>query len=112
MLVEFDRRTALRKRQLESWIALPTRPCACHYVRGVLSCGMLCRKYRDRNSSAAVLPNTLWRRSDRSAAPQQVNPAIIGGLVVDIGDRHVDLSLNMQIRKMESLLMESVSLDK
>lgn len=42
----------------------------------------------------------------------QVNPAIIGGLVVDIGDRHVDLSLNMQIRKMEALLMESVALDK
>ena len=39
---------------------------------------------------------------------QQVNPDIIGGLVVDIGDKHMDLSLNTRIRKMEQLLAETV----
>ena len=47
----------------------------------------------------------LTRRADVGV---QVNPDIIGGLVVDIGDRHIDLSLNTRIRKMEQLLREAV----
>lgn len=56
----------------------------------------------------------VWKHGEMIVrlSSSQVNPGIIGGLVVDIGDRHVDLSLNNQIRKMEALLLESVSLDK
>ena len=39
----------------------------------------------------------------------QVNPEIIGGLVVDIGDKHLDLSLNTRIRKIEQLLTQSAA---
>ena len=38
----------------------------------------------------------------------QVNPEIIGGLVFDIGDKHLDLSLNTRIRKVEQMLSQSV----
>jgi hypothetical protein len=38
-----------------------------------------------------------------------VNPEIIGGLVVDIGDKHLDLSLNTRIRKIEQLLTQSAA---
>lgn len=37
-----------------------------------------------------------------------LNPDIIGGLVVDIGDKHIDLSLNSRIRKIEALLAQPV----
>jgi F-type H+-transporting ATPase subunit O len=37
-----------------------------------------------------------------------VDPSIIGGLVIDIGDKHIDLSINTKIRKMEALLAESI----
>jgi len=38
----------------------------------------------------------------------KVDPAIIGGLVVEIGDKYVDLSLNTRIRKMEQLLASAL----
>mmetsp|Transcript_53790 Transcript_53790/g.170863 ORF Transcript_53790/g.170863 Transcript_53790/m.170863 type:complete len:229 (-) Transcript_53790:69-755(-) len=38
----------------------------------------------------------------------KVDPSIIGGLVVDVGDKNIDLSVNTKIRKMENILMESV----
>jgi F-type H+-transporting ATPase subunit O len=37
----------------------------------------------------------------------QVDASIIGGLVIDVGDKHIDLSINTKIRKMEALLQET-----
>ena len=37
----------------------------------------------------------------------QVDPTIVGGLVIDIGDKHIDLSINTRIKKMEQLLMQN-----
>eukprot|EP00238_Polyblepharides_amylifera_P001519 CAMPEP_0196570930 /NCGR_PEP_ID=MMETSP1081-20130531/1090_1 /TAXON_ID=36882 /ORGANISM="Pyramimonas amylifera, Strain CCMP720" /LENGTH=218 /DNA_ID=CAMNT_0041887633 /DNA_START=56 /DNA_END=712 /DNA_ORIENTATION=+ len=37
---------------------------------------------------------------------QKVNPAIIGGLIIDVGDKHIDLSIDTKIRKMEAILRE------
>jgi F-type H+-transporting ATPase subunit O len=37
-----------------------------------------------------------------------VNPEILAGLVFDIGDKHLDLSLNSRIRKVEQLLQQTV----
>ena len=37
----------------------------------------------------------------------QVDPTIVGGLVIDIGDKHIDLSINTRIKKMEQLLMHN-----
>jgi len=38
----------------------------------------------------------------------KVDPSIIGGLIFDIGEKHMDLSLDSKIRKMEILLAESI----
>ena len=38
----------------------------------------------------------------------QVDPSIIGGLIVDGGDKNIDLSVNTKIRKMENILMEAL----
>ena len=38
----------------------------------------------------------------------QVEPAIIGGVIIDIGDKHIDLSINTRIKKIQQLLMETV----
>ena len=38
----------------------------------------------------------------------EVKPSILGGLVVDIGDKHIDLSINAQIQKVEQTLRDSV----
>jgi F-type H+-transporting ATPase subunit O len=37
-----------------------------------------------------------------------VKPDIIGGLVIDIGDKHLDLSLNSRIRKVEQLIAQTI----
>lgn len=40
--------------------------------------------------------------------PTQVNPDIRGGLVVEIGDRTIDLSVSSKIAKMNKLLSDSL----
>ncbi|CAD7697051.1 unnamed protein product [Ostreobium quekettii] len=39
---------------------------------------------------------------------QKVDPDIIGGLVVELGDKYIDLSVEKRIRDMERLLMEAI----
>lgn len=39
---------------------------------------------------------------------RQVNPEIRGGLVVEIGDRTIDLSVSAKIAKMNKLLQDSL----
>lgn len=43
-----------------------------------------------------------------NADAQQVNPDIIGGLVVEIGDRTIDLSVSARIAKMNKLLTDTL----
>jgi hypothetical protein len=38
----------------------------------------------------------------------QVDPAIIGGLIIDIGEKHIDLSISSRIKKIEQLVRENV----
>lgn len=38
----------------------------------------------------------------------QINPDILGGLVVEIGDRTIDLSVSSKISKMNKLLNDSL----
>lgn len=38
----------------------------------------------------------------------QVNPEIVGGLVVEIGDRTIDLSVSSKIAKMNKLLTDTL----
>ena len=38
----------------------------------------------------------------------QVNPDILGGLVVEIGDRTIDLSVSAKIAKMNKLLTDTL----
>ncbi|GJP29432.1 hypothetical protein CLOM_g16695 [Closterium sp. NIES-68] len=39
---------------------------------------------------------------------QRVDRSIIGGVLVDIGDKHIDLSIRSKIRRMEKVLTESL----
>lgn len=39
---------------------------------------------------------------------QQVNPDIVGGLVVEIGDRTIDLSVSGKVAKMNKLLQDAL----
>ncbi|KAK9828770.1 hypothetical protein WJX72_002002 [[Myrmecia] bisecta] len=39
---------------------------------------------------------------------QKVDPGIIGGLVIDIGDKHLDMSINSRIKKIQQLILETV----
>lgn len=41
-----------------------------------------------------------------SHPPPQVNPDILGGLVVDVGGRTIDLSVSARIAKMNKLLTD------
>lgn len=38
----------------------------------------------------------------------QVEPAIIGGIIIDVGDKHIDLSILTRVKKIQQLLLETV----
>jgi F-type H+-transporting ATPase subunit O len=46
------------------------------------------------------------READPNAA--QVNPEIVGGLVVEVGDRTIDLSVSSKLAKMNKLLTDTL----
>lgn len=50
----------------------------------------------------------LLREGETLKLQQQVDPTIIGGLVVELGDKYIDLSVEKRIREMEKLLMEAI----
>jgi F-type H+-transporting ATPase subunit O len=39
---------------------------------------------------------------------EKVDPAIIGGVVVDIGDRHLDMSILSRVRKLQQIVREAI----
>ena len=39
---------------------------------------------------------------------QKVDPAIIGGVVIDVGDKHIDLSIASRIKQVENLVMSGL----
>ena len=56
-----------------------------------------------------LLPKILTRRSLKDAKScLQINPDIIGGLIVEIGDRTIDLSVSAKIAKMNKLLTDTL----
>lgn len=38
----------------------------------------------------------------------QVDPSLIGGVVIDIGDKHIDLSIASRIKKIQQLVLQNV----
>ncbi|KIM23038.1 hypothetical protein M408DRAFT_15597 [Serendipita vermifera MAFF 305830] len=72
-------------------------------------------------TSASPLPKDIMTRLENSLKTSQtaqkaktvkvtnkVNPTIIGGIVVDFGDKTIDLSVSSRVNKLNSLLQESV----
>jgi hypothetical protein len=50
-----------------------------------------------------------WTGLDRRTLTRlQVNPDIVGGLVVEIGDRTIDLSVSSKLAKMNKLLTDTL----
>lgn len=37
-----------------------------------------------------------------------MDKSIIGGLIIDLGEKHIDMSINAKIIKMEALLLETL----
>ena len=38
----------------------------------------------------------------------QVDPKIMGGMVVDIGDKHIDMSISSRVKKIQQLVMQTM----
>ena len=42
------------------------------------------------------------------AAATQVDPSIMGGVVVDIGDKHIDMSIASRVKTIQQLVMQTL----
>ena len=38
----------------------------------------------------------------------KVDPSIIGGIVIDIGDKHIDMSISSRIKKIQQMVLQNV----
>ena len=38
----------------------------------------------------------------------QVDPSLIGGIIIDVGDKHIDLSISSQVKRLQQLMLETV----
>ena len=56
----------------------------------------------------AVLYRGQWHRLVPANSENQVNPDIVGGLVVEIGERTIDLSVSARLAKMNKLLTDTL----
>ncbi|KAG8847215.1 ATP synthase F0 subcomplex subunit OSCP atp5 [Serendipita sp. 411] len=72
-------------------------------------------------TSASPLPKDIMTRLENSLKSSQaaqaaktlkitnkVNPSVLGGIVVDFGDKTIDLSVASRVNKLNTLLQESV----
>jgi len=44
----------------------------------------------------------------RWRAPPQVEPEIVGGVIVQLADKYIDLSIRTRVKKIEQLILETV----
>jgi F-type H+-transporting ATPase subunit O len=51
---------------------------------------------------------SLLAKGQKLLMQQKVDPAIIGGFVVDIGDKHMDLSIASRIKKVQQMVLQNV----
>lgn len=42
------------------------------------------------------------------SCPAQVEPEIVGGIIVQMADKYIDLSIRTRVKKIEQLILEAV----
>lgn len=50
----------------------------------------------------------LLKPGENLLVEQTVDPRIMGGMVVDIGDKHIDMSISSRVKKIQQLVMQAV----
>ncbi|KAL0026382.1 hypothetical protein WJX79_005094 [Trebouxia sp. C0005] len=50
----------------------------------------------------------LLKPGENLLVEQMVDPRIMGGMVVDIGDKHIDMSISSRVKKIQQLVMQTV----
>ena len=46
--------------------------------------------------------------STEHSCPAQVEPEIVGGIIVQMADKYIDLSIRTRVKKIEQLILEAV----
>ncbi|KAJ3335459.1 ATP synthase subunit O, mitochondrial [Gonapodya sp. JEL0774] len=80
--------------------------------RGLVSCAVTSAKELDaatlRRVEAILTKSNLLEKGQRITVTSKVNPSILGGLVIEIGDKTIDLSVSSKIAKLNRLLTETI----
>ncbi|KAL3151911.1 hypothetical protein ABBQ32_001042 [Trebouxia sp. C0010 RCD-2024] len=50
----------------------------------------------------------LLKPGEQLLVEQTVDPKIMGGMVVDIGDKHIDMSISSRVKKIQQLVMQTM----
>ncbi|KXS18643.1 F1 complex, OSCP/delta subunit of ATPase [Gonapodya prolifera JEL478] len=80
--------------------------------RGLVSCTVTSAKELDgatlRRVEAILTKSNLLEKGQKITVTSKINPSILGGLVIEIGDKTIDLSVSSKIAKLNRLLTETI----
>ena len=60
------------------------------------------------NECKKVLTEKVLKKGEKLVLDVKIDRKILGGLIFDIGEKHIDMSIEARIRKIENLLREAV----
>ncbi len=49
------------------------------------------------------------QKGEKLLLQERIDPTIIGGFVIDIGDKHIDMSISSRVKKVQQLILETAA---
>ena len=49
------------------------------------------------------------QKGEKLLLQQRLDPTIIGGFIIDIGDKHIDMSISSRVKKVQQLILEATA---
>ncbi len=62
----------------------------------------------DRPQRIVPCAEGLLKSGQTLVLEEKVDPSIIGGVMIDIGDKHLDLSILSRVKKLQQIVREAV----
>lgn len=51
----------------------------------------------------------MLQKGEKLLLQERIDPNIIGGFVIDIGDKHIDMSISSRVKKVQQMILETAA---
>lgn len=57
----------------------------------------------------SVCAGAVLKKGETLLLQERVDPSIIGGFIIDIGDKHIDMSISSRVKKVQQMILETAA---